>query len=309
MTQEIIRTPAMIAGEINAIKEQVRNTAIIASVEIGRKLKEARELVPDGEWTEWLDSHVAYSVRTAQNLMALAEEFDAGHAKALESLPYTKAVMLLSVPREEREEFAESHDLDAMSTRELQKEISALRKKNGEMQITMDELIRQVKDSPVEDLKRQTADLEGKLAKANGALETAKQMSKDLKDTEKNLRQELTDAKQQLQAAQDTARQEKEELERALRDAKQPVIQQVTPPDVEEELASLRKQLQRSQEETALRASYELISHSMDRLETQLTALGGKDPELGSRFRRAFARGLRIMADNLEHNGEEAQSA
>ena len=47
---EIIRTPAMIAGEINLIKEQVRSTALHASIEIGRRLQEAKALVPVGDW-------------------------------------------------------------------------------------------------------------------------------------------------------------------------------------------------------------------------------------------------------------------
>ena len=86
MREMITRTPDMIAGEINTIKEQVRSTAVMASVEIGRRLKEAKGLVPEGQWTEWLQGRVSYSLRTAQNLMALASEWDAGHGAALEGM-------------------------------------------------------------------------------------------------------------------------------------------------------------------------------------------------------------------------------
>lgn len=42
---EIIRNPAMIAGEINLIKKQTRETVIAASVEIGRRLQEVKGMV------------------------------------------------------------------------------------------------------------------------------------------------------------------------------------------------------------------------------------------------------------------------
>lgn len=290
----------MIAGEINTIKEQVRHTALSASVEIGRRLKEAKALVPDGEWTDWLLSNVDYSVRTAQNLMALAAEYDAGQFKTLEHLSYTKAVLLLSVPREEREEFAEGRDLEALSTRELQKEIASLRDKNREMQITMDQLIAAQNDSPAEALKEQIAGLEGKLKETRAAVNTAKDVNKAAKETEKQLREQLQSAEEKIRQTEETARKDKEALEAALKDAGKPVIQQVTPPDVEEELARLRAQVARSQDEQALRAGYTLLKHSHERLVEQLGELKAHDTALAERFRAAFAKGLRLMADEME---------
>ena len=300
MTEEITRTAGMIAGEINTIKEQVRHTALSASVEIGRRLKEAKALVPDGEWTDWLLSNVDYSVRTAQNLMALAAEYDAGQFKTLEHLSYTKAVLLLSVPREEREEFAEGRDLEALSTRELQKEIASLRDKNREMQITMDQLIAAQNDSPAEALKEQIAGLEGKLKETRAAVNTAKDVNKAAKEKEKELREQLQSAEEKIRQTEETARKDKEALEAALKDAGKPVIQQVTPPDVEEELARLRAQVTRSQDEQALRARYNLLRSQVRGLEEQMEELSKQDAALAERFRAAFAKGLRLMADEME---------
>lgn len=290
----------MIAGEINTIKEQVRHTALSASVEIGRRLKEAKALVPDGEWTDWLLSNVDYSVRTAQNLMALAAEYDAGQFKTLEHLSYTKAVLLLSVPREEREEFAEGRDLEALSTRELQKEIASLRDKNREMQITMDQLIAAQNDSPAEALKEQIAGLEGKLKETRAAVNTAKDVNKAAKEKERELREQLQSAEEKIRQTEETARKDKEALEAALKDAEKPVIQQVTPPDVEEELARLRAQVTRSQDEQALRARYNLLRSQVRGLEEQMEELSRQDAALAERFRAAFAKGLRLMADEME---------
>jgi len=290
---EITRSPAMIAGEINTIKEQVRSTALSASVEIGHRLQEAKALVPAGEWVRWLKDNVDYSVRTAQNLMALAQEYDGHHAQALSRLSYTQAVMLLALPQDEREEFAETHDLDAMSTRELQKELQAAKEKNREMQLTMDEMIRAQADSPAEALKEQLAETEGKLKEARAAVQTAKDVNKAAKETERQLRDKLRET-------EETARRDKEALEEALKKAPDPIIQQVTPPDVEKELNALRAKASRSQAEEALRASYGVMQSMFERLLENLERLSPIDADLAARFRAAFGKGLRMMADGLD---------
>lgn len=313
MSEAMIRNPIMIAGEINAIKGQVRAAAFAGAVEIGMRLQEAKSLVPTGEWGKWLENNVNYSVRTAQNLMALAAESQAGHAQALEGLDYTKAVLLLSVPQEEREAFVAEHPVEEMSTRELQRQIAALRAEKQEMQITMDQLIQAQKENPVEDMRQEAARLQEELDKQTKAAQQAKKQGKDALAEASAARKEK-DAlektlREQLQTQAEEAKKDKEALEKALRDAEKPVIQQVTPPDVEKELAELRAKLNRSQEEQALRAGYEVLRHSLARLEEQLRTMGEREPALAGRFRAAFAKGLRLMADGLEETTERRESA
>ena len=66
---QITRTAEVIASEIVSIKETARTTlqaiATGAAVEIGKRLKEAKSLVPYGEWGTWLKANVDYSERTA----------------------------------------------------------------------------------------------------------------------------------------------------------------------------------------------------------------------------------------------------
>lgn len=316
---ELIRTPAMIAGEINLIKEQVRSTALQASIEIGRRLTEAQTLVPRGSWVEWLQTNVDYSVRTAQNLMALAAECDAGRGAALEKFPYSKAVLLLSMPEDEREDFVDSHDVDGMSVRELKAQLDALKEKNNELQISMDEMLSEqnADQSAAEGMKAEIAELKDQLAKATDAVNQAREMSRGIQESNKaaadQLRKQLktaqdetAQAKRDLKAAQAIAETEKKQLEKALKDAGQPVIQQVTPPEVEKELEQLRAQLQRSGEEQAIRASYDLIKSMYHRLEENLEKLSGIDGALAGKFRDAFARSLRLMADGMEKGGAAA---
>ncbi len=283
---ELTRSPAMIAGEINTIKEQVRATALNGAVEIGRRLQEAKALVPEGEWTRWLKDNVDYSLRTAQNMMALASEYGERQTQALARLNYTQAVLLLALPEEERTEFVENHDVENMSTRELKRQLEALKGEKDEMQITMDQMIAEKKA------------LETDRNEAKAALTTARQVSKSAMDAEKKLKGELQAARNELASAQAEAQKEKEALERALKEAPQPVIQQVTPPDIERELAALRAQANRSQTEEAMRASYDVVRSCYGRIMEQLDRM--EDAARAAQLRAAFARGMRLMADQME---------
>lgn len=135
------RTPEVIAAEINSIKEQTRKVVLYNSIEIGRKLVEAKELVPHGEWGNWLEEAVDYSKSTANNLMKIFEEYGSAQitllddnlkSQAFGNLNYSQAVLLLGLPSEDREKFVEDNKVDEMSTRELKKAIADLKKVNKE---------------------------------------------------------------------------------------------------------------------------------------------------------------------------------
>lgn len=135
------RTPEVIAAEINSIKEQTRKVVLYNSIEIGRKLVEAKELVPHGEWGNWLEEEVDYSKSTANNLMKIFEEYgstqitlldDNLKSQAFGNLNYSQAVLLLGLPSDDREKFVEDNKVDEMSTRELKKAIADLKKVNKE---------------------------------------------------------------------------------------------------------------------------------------------------------------------------------
>ena len=146
-----VRTIDTIAAEINGIKEQVRATVVSGAIEIGRRLKEAKSLVPYGEWGAWLERSVDYSERTAQNMMRIADEYGKTDPQALADLSVTQAVLLLGVPAEERGAFLAENDVPSMSTRELQAQIEALREEKKKMQLTIDELMQGMRDDELTD--------------------------------------------------------------------------------------------------------------------------------------------------------------
>lgn len=108
------RTIEAITGEILELKQ--RGGEVI--LDIGRRLLEAKGMLPHGEWLPWLNERVEFSERTAQKFMRLAQKWT--NPSALADLGATKALMLLALPEEEREEFVEDHNVIDMSARQLE---------------------------------------------------------------------------------------------------------------------------------------------------------------------------------------------
>ncbi len=120
------RTPEIIAAEIRALSGQVLGSII----EIGRRFTEAKELIPYGSFGAWVDG-TGYSLSTANNFMRIFREYGGqtslfgseAESQTLGKLSYTKALALLAVPAEEREQAAVELDAEHLSTRELQEAI------------------------------------------------------------------------------------------------------------------------------------------------------------------------------------------
>lgn len=117
-----------ITTEILVFKQQ----AAVNIIEIGRRLLQAKEMIPHGQWGRWLEEKVEFSHRTANNFMKAAEEYS--NSQSLANLPPTKIFALLDLPAEDREQFVQQpHELptgetktvDDMTTRELQEAIKA----------------------------------------------------------------------------------------------------------------------------------------------------------------------------------------
>lgn len=122
---------------LSAITEEIQFYKAQAGqciVEIGKRLLEAKEQLPHGQWEAWLEKSVEFSQGTAKRFMKIASEYGSNRS-ALIDLPYTKLLALLQLPPEEREEFAsaphtvngENKTVQDMTTRELQ---AAIKEKN-----------------------------------------------------------------------------------------------------------------------------------------------------------------------------------
>lgn len=134
---QVIRTADMIAAEINTIKDQTRDIVLYNSIEIGRRLVEAKEIVGHGEWANWLEKSVDYSQRTANDLMRIFNEYGSNqitllgdnlNSQTYANLSYSQALALLGIPKEEREEFVKENKVEDMSARKLKEAIKEKQK-------------------------------------------------------------------------------------------------------------------------------------------------------------------------------------
>lgn len=96
-----------------------------AILTIGRGLIEAKALLSHGEWLPWLEERVDISEKVAQNFMRLARHYS--NPKTLSDLGASKALILLALPEDIRDEYIETPHVVGgeektvvdMSTREL----------------------------------------------------------------------------------------------------------------------------------------------------------------------------------------------
>lgn len=130
MTVTQVKDPA--ERTIETVTEEIlelKKTAGEAIIGIGQRLIEAKTLLPHGEWLPWLAEKVDFSERHAQNFMRLAREWS--NPQSLADLGAAKALALLALPAEEREQFmSESHEVDGeeksvidMTSRQLEQAI------------------------------------------------------------------------------------------------------------------------------------------------------------------------------------------
>jgi hypothetical protein len=275
---ELTRTPDVIATEINTIKEHARNTVLQDSVQIGKKLMEAKQLVPFGQWGQWLQDNVDYSERTAQNLMGLWAEYGLkGAAEVLEKLTLSKAVALLGLPKGERDDLLQENDVEQMSTRELEdmvRELNAEREKNKDQQLTIESLETQLGK------ERKTAgeagDLKTKLAAERKRAEEA---VASFRDSEKKIT----------------------ELEKELQESSTPEIIEKVPDGIAQELHILREKIRLAPNAPVIkfRAIYEQLQADLEKLSSLLIDIQAEDPAAADKYRNALRTVCTSVANSL----------
>ncbi|MDD3230983.1 MAG: DUF3102 domain-containing protein [Oscillospiraceae bacterium] len=192
-----VRDAEIIAAEIETIKAQTRKIMLASSVEIGRRLMEAKELVPHGNWTDWLKEKVNYSQSTADNLMRIAREYGdeqvnlfSGESKSqtFANLTYSQAVALFALPADDREAFVEENDVEDMTARQLQEAVKA--RQQAEREKADADKARQAAEQQKTKTESQNRELQAKLDQAY--LDADKQT-----ETVESLKQAVEDAKKE----------------------------------------------------------------------------------------------------------------
>jgi DNA repair exonuclease SbcCD ATPase subunit len=262
------RTPQVIAAEIRQIDSQARQFVLQSAIEIGRRLHEAKALVPHGSWGKWLHENVNYSQSTANNFMRIAEEYGNSNLQAIGNISYTQAVALLALPAEEREKFVTEHNVAEMSSRELQ---AAIKEKQ--------ELERKLKEQE-EALKAEQERAEEERKKRE---ELYDQYQAEL-NLRKDQEQKLTELQNQLLAAQNTGDEKaaakiKTELRKAEKEASEA---KARADELEQKMKQLESEIQARIEERVKAREVELQEQAKAREEAAAKQIA----ELEERLRK-----------------------
>lgn len=192
-----VRSIEIVTAEIHTIRDNVARVFMDGVVQIGRRLEEAKQMVPQGQWQDYLQNDLGYKPSTAQNYMRIAREFGNGQVSlsgktaqdVFGQLGYSQLLPLLGMPEEEREQLAEEHDLADMSSRDiaaLVKERDEALKKAEEaehdLSATNDMLAQQERDhkANVSDLKDKLKSAKEKAKAEKDAAEAAQKQVAEL---------------------------------------------------------------------------------------------------------------------------------
>lgn len=79
------------------------------AIEVGKRLIQAKELVPHGQWKEWLSSNFNLKYRMAANFMAIADRWgnrtNSQEVQSIALLGATQMIAMLALPEGEEEKF------------------------------------------------------------------------------------------------------------------------------------------------------------------------------------------------------------
>ncbi len=213
LQQQPQRDIETVTTEICTLVKQAQKMALVYAIEIGRRLAEAKSLLPHGEWGKWLAERTEFSQSTANNMMKIFEEYGAdqislfgaeANSQTLGNLPYTKALKLLAVPADERESFVQEHDVENISTRELEKIIKE------RDQAVAD---REQAEKYASETAEREEELEDQLKELKDSLAAKEAAAQEAADREQALKDQLLDAQRREADAKDALKKEKENKE------------------------------------------------------------------------------------------------
>ena len=314
-----VREIGVITAEIKDLCRQAKTMALLYAVEIGRRLDEAKRALPYGKWGTWLKEEVEFSQSSANNFMKLYEEYGAAQisifgasvdSQTFANLPYSKALQLLAVPRDERETFAEEVGINDLSVKELKeaieerdrakKEADAARAREEELSDKLAEAEAAAEESAA---KAEEAEaLRGKLDTMAGELERAKENASALREKLKQAEADPKIPKAKLdQIRKDAEEAAKKEAEKAtaadLEEAKKraaaaeadALAAKLAAKQAQERLEEAQKKLKTaSPEVTAFKALFDSMQGTAAKLRSMIEKIRAEDPETADKLAAAL---------------------
>lgn len=220
-------------------------------LEIGRRLVEAKQLVPNGKWQEWMKENLQYSERKAQKIMEFYDHYEKrrqqqslfvqeGITEKVLALGYSKAVAMMVLDDEEKEEFLQEHpDAGDMSVRKLQEAIrekqqaEKLAKQEATARAEAENQVRS-KDKELQDLRYQLNQTKQQVEDQQSLLERA-----ETAEAEEKRKQEQLDVQKDKVIR----------LEKQIKELQQRPVEVAPQPPTQEQLEQFRQEAEQAVQE------------------------------------------------------------
>ena len=194
--------------------------------QLARVFIEAKAILKHGEFGAWVEENADVSERTAQDMMAAYRRF--GGKPHFEQLGQAKTFRLLALPEGEEEKFMKEHDVENMTTREVQEAVkkareelrgeiereraarAAAERRAAEAEARDNELPQEIMDQLAkdrDDIARHRAEAERMAERAN-----------DLFEEQKRLSAENVTLRREIKERDDMLTEQRDDLDRAQRE-------------------------------------------------------------------------------------------
>ncbi len=210
---------AMSTRESLTMQARVLSNNIAVNMwELARVFTEAKEVIPHGEFENWVKENTNLSLRTTQNMMAAYRRF--GGMPQIENMGQAKTFRLLPLPEGAEEDFLKTHDVENMTAREVEKAVKAVRdeldkekaaRKEAERRAKLAEEHPSIPQKLIDELKES----KDTIARQKDEAERLKTTAQDAVDERLKLQREITTLKREANETNELLVEQQKELQRA----------------------------------------------------------------------------------------------
>lgn len=282
------------------------------ALEIGRRLMEVKQLVPNGRWQEWMQENLQYSTRKAQQLMQFYERYGqqqeslfcgSGLKDKVLALDYSKAVAMMALDDAQQEEFLQEHpDAGEMSVRKLQ---DAIREKQQAEKLAKQEAIARAEaENRVRSKDKQLQDLRYQLNQAQKQVESQQSLLERAETAEAEGKRR----QQQLDAQEDKVIR----LEKQIRELQQRPVEVAMQPPTQQQLEHFRQEAEQAVQERLKQAERKVqvagISADIETFQGIFLETMDRIEEISDKkIRVQLVGGIRKILDNMGKRLDEVE--
>ena len=308
-----------LTNEIQYYWRKGQAAVLDCALEIGRRLVDAKGLLPHGRFGAWVDENFEFSHSSANTFMKLFDEYGADQltlfgavteSQTFANLPYSKALALLAVPKEEREEFAKEVGAEDLSVRELKKAIEekkAAEAAQAEAEARERDLAEKL--AAAEIAKAAAEALAKDAEEARGKVEKLEADVKKRRESEQKLKDKLAEAEKNPKIPSDVLAKLKEEAEAEAKAAQGAEIEKqmaeakaalesaekakAEAENVAFEATKKLSDMQKAQKMSApavmeFKVLFEQVQETVKKMKAKIEAVRAEDPDTAARLEAAM---------------------